>query len=82
MISREELIKQFHRIACEVTEKDIPALKESTNIADLGIDSLAVLEIVGTMEREFKVRIPDDQLVGLSTVAQLLDVVQKRIGAA
>jgi acyl carrier protein len=50
-------------------------------IADLGIDSLAMLEIVGAMEREFKVQIPDDQLVGLQTIDDLISLLQKRLSA-
>lgn len=79
MIAREELFNSFRKIASEVAEKDIPSLTDKTVIADLGIDSLAMLEIVGSMEREFKIRIPDDQLVGIQTVAQLVDLVQKRL---
>lgn len=78
MIARDELLNTFRRIASEVAEKEIPLPTETTPISDLGIDSLGMLEIVGSMEREFQIQIPDDQLVGISTVAQLVDLVQKR----
>ena len=48
-------------------------------IADLGIDSLAMLELVGTMERQLRIRVPDEQLVGLQTVRQLLELVERRM---
>ena len=80
MIARDELLNTFRRIASEVAEKEIPVTTETTAISDLGIDSLGMLEIVGSMEREFKIQIPDDQLVGISTVAQLVDLVQRRTG--
>jgi acyl carrier protein len=79
MIARDELLVRFRHIASEVAERDVAFPAEGTAIADLGIDSLAMLEIVGAMEREFKVQIPDDQLVGITTVAQLVDLVQKRL---
>lgn len=82
MSSREELVARFHQIAKDVTEREIPLMSENTVISDLGIDSLAMLEIVGEMERAFKIRIPDDQLVGISTVAQLVELVHKRLPAA
>ena len=81
MKTREELMDGFRKIASEVAEKEIPLPTETTPISDLGIDSLGMLEIVGSMEREFKIQIPDDQLVGISTVAQLVDLVQKRTSA-
>ncbi|MBC7174096.1 MAG: acyl carrier protein, partial [Polyangiaceae bacterium] len=48
---------------------------------DMGVDSLAMLEVVGEMERELQIQIPDDQLVGIETVQQLLDLVEKRATA-
>ena len=48
----------------------------------MGVDSLAMLEVVGEMERSLSIQIPDDSLVGIETVAQLLDVVEKRIDPA
>lgn len=80
MIARDELITTFRRIASEVAEKEIPLPSETTPISDLGLDSLHLLEVVGSMEREYKIQIPDDQLVGISTVAQLVDIVQQRTG--
>ncbi|MFO0601963.1 MAG: acyl carrier protein [Polyangiales bacterium] len=80
MIARDELLQKFRQIATEVAEREIPAFQESARISDLGIDSLGMLEIIGGMEREFKIRIPDDQLVGIQTVGQLVDLVQKRMG--
>lgn len=78
-IKRAELIELFKRQATEIAEKDFSALTEDSVIADMGVDSLAMLEVVGEMERELQIQIPDDQLVGIETVAQLLDLVEKRI---
>jgi acyl carrier protein len=81
MITKEQMITTFQKIASEVAEREFPQLKGETVIADLGIDSLAMLEIVGAMEREFKVQIPDDQLVGLQTVNDLVGLLQRRLSA-
>ncbi len=79
-IARDELLKQFQRIATEVAERDITIASETARISDLGLDSLNTLEVIGSLERELKIRIPDDQLVGIQTVGQLVDLVQKRLG--
>lgn len=78
MSSKEEMISVFQRVANEVAERQLPALQGSTVIADLGIDSLQTLEIVAAMEREFQVQIPDDQLVGINTVDDLVALIHKR----
>jgi acyl carrier protein len=79
MISREELLQRFKAIASKVAEREVALTSADTAIADLGLDSLNLLEIIGEMEKELRVRIPDDQLVGITTVAQLVDLVYKRL---
>jgi acyl carrier protein len=80
-MDRALLLEMFRAKATEVAEKDFSALLEESVIADMGVDSLAMLEVVGEMERELKVQIPDDQLVGIETVKQLLDLVERRAKA-
>ena len=81
-MNREKLLELFQKMAGEVAEKDLSGLQEKSVIADIGVDSLAMLEIIGEMERELSVQIPDDELVGIETVQQLLDLVEKRVAAA
>jgi acyl carrier protein len=78
-MQRPQLIKLFRDLASEIAEKDLSFVQEDSAIADLGIDSLAMLELVGTMERELRIRVPDEQLVGLETVRQLLELVERRL---
>lgn len=80
-MDRPELLKTFQRMATEIAEKDFGHVTEEHVIADLGIDSLGMLELVGSMERELKIAVPDEQLVGIQTVRQLLDLVEKRAKA-
>jgi acyl carrier protein len=81
-MQRPQLIKLFRDLASEIAEKDLSFLQEDNSISDMGIDSLAMLELVGTMERELRIRVPDDKLVGLITVRQLLELVEGRITQA
>ncbi len=80
-MTRAELLQQFKTTAGEIAEKDFTRLGEDGVIADLGIDSLGLLEIIGSLERDLDIRVPDDQLVGIQTVKQLLDLVEKRLVA-
>lgn len=81
-MGRAELIEMFRRLATEIAERDFSHVQESDAIADLGIDSLAMLELVGTMERELSIQVPDEMLVGLETVSQLLELVERRLQKA
>ena len=79
LMQRPQLIKLFRDLASEIAEKDLSFLQEEHSISDLGIDSLAMLELVGSMERELRIRVPDESLVGLQTVRQLLELVEGRM---
>ena len=81
-MERTKLFATFRSKAEEIAEKSFTNVTEETVIANMGVDSLAMLELVGEMERELNVRIPDDRLVGIQTVRQLLDVIESRTAAA
>lgn len=76
--NRTELLDVFRVTATEVAEKDFHAVAESMSIAELGIDSLGMLEIIGSLERELQIQIPDESLAGIETVQDLLDAVESR----
>ncbi|HVZ32767.1 MAG TPA: acyl carrier protein [Polyangiaceae bacterium] len=72
----QTLLQLFRDLAGEIAERDFSFVQEDQAIAELGIDSLAMLELVGTLERQLSVRVPDEKLVGLGTVRELLELVE------
>lgn len=78
-MQRSELLEKFKAAASEIAEKDFDDLQETSVIVDLGLDSLVVLEVIGELEQAFDVRIPDDKLVGIQTVSQLLDIIEEQL---
>ncbi|QQR91420.1 MAG: acyl carrier protein [Myxococcales bacterium] len=78
-MERADLLKLFQKWATEIAEKDFSNIKEESVISDLGIDSLGMLELIGCLERELKIQIPDEKLVGIQTVKQLLELVDERV---
>lgn len=76
--SRAELLTMFQKTATEVVEREFKNISEKTVISELGIDSLGMLEIVGSMERQLKVQLPDEALAGIQTVADLINLVEKK----
>jgi len=47
---------------------------------DLGLDSMAVIELLYRIEEAFDLQIPDQDLVGLTTVGHVVSYVEKRVG--
>jgi acyl carrier protein len=77
--SRDDLLAMFRESATEVVEKDFHHVLESSVISELAIDSLGMLEIIGSLERQLRIQIPDEMLAGVHTIRDLLDVVEERI---
>ena len=78
-MTRPELLQIFRSTASEIAEKDLRSVDEAGVIAELGIDSLELLEVIGSLERDLDIRVPDDQLVGIQTVGQLLNLVAAKL---
>ena len=66
--TREGLLALFREIATEVVERDFHHVVESSVITELTIDSLGMLEIIGSMERQLKIQIPDEMLSGVTSL--------------
>ncbi len=49
---------------------------------DLGLDSMAVIELLYRIEETFDLQIPDEDLMGLTNVGQVVTYVEKRLGKA
>ncbi|MGB0680368.1 MAG: acyl carrier protein [Polyangiales bacterium] len=78
-MTRDQLIEQFRATATEIAEKDFSQVQEDTRIAELGIDSLGLLELIGEFERALSIRVQDEELVGIETVAQLLTLMEGKL---
>ncbi len=77
--TREALLAMFCTTATEVVERDFHHVKEAMRIEDLVIDSLGILEIIGSLERQLRIRIPDETFAEMHTIRDLLDVVEARL---
>jgi acyl carrier protein len=47
---------------------------------DLGLDSMAVIELLYRIEEAFDLQIPDQDLVGLTNVGHVVSYIEKRLG--
>lgn len=50
---------------------------DSTNIKDLGIDSLDFVEMVTDFEQKFNIEITDEELMEIKTVGDILELMKK-----
>lgn len=78
-LSRAEIIAAIQQFAHEIAEREYPPFAEQQVIAELGLDSLSTLEMVGMIERELGIMLPTDELHEIHTVGALTDLVQLKL---
>jgi len=61
----------------EVAGKTVSGLRAEQPIAELGLDSIAVMEMVGTLEERLSLHFSDDELTKINTFGDLAALVQK-----
>ncbi len=77
MADRIDVIEMFKQAAFEVDNRRLPNLSADTVIGSLGMDSVAVMELVSWFEEKLGVRIPDEELSKIRTVRDLRDTIAR-----
>lgn len=74
-LTREQIIERLCRLAAAEAGVNAAEISADTDFfADLGFDSLAIVEYIMKLEDEFEVEIPDEKAQTVKTVAQAADV--------
>jgi acyl carrier protein len=79
---RSEIIQAIQQYAHEIAEREYPPFLEAQVIAELGLDSLSTLEMVGMLERELQIFLPTDELTDIRTIGQLTDLIEHKLNGA
>lgn len=79
MTEKKNLLEMFKVVAARVDKREFPNVDGKSVITELGIDSLSMMQIVGEMESELGIMIPDEDLVELVTVGDLVKKIETRL---
>ncbi|MCL2626129.1 MAG: acyl carrier protein [Cystobacterineae bacterium] len=77
MGNNNNIVALFAKAAFEVNGKSFNNLTPSTVIASLGMDSVAIMELVGFLEEQLGLRLPDEDLALVQTLADLEALIQR-----
>lgn len=66
-------------ILTDITERELGEITEDTELAaDLGLNSLDVMEAVVAFEEEFQIEIPDEAIAEMATVGDIVRYIKER----
>lgn len=75
MIAREAIKEQVVAVIADKLNIDKSKITEQSTLAELGADSLDLVEIIMRMEEKFDVEINDEQAEKLCNVGQVIDYI-------
>ena len=80
MAKTTEVSDKIIQALADYLKRDATSIQSSHHLRDdLGLDSMAVIEMLYRIEEVFNLQIPDQDLVGLTTVGQVIAYVQGRV---
>jgi len=83
MPSESDIALRVRSALAEYLKRDVKTIKSGDTLRDdLGLDSLATIELVYQIEEAFDLEIPDNDLPGLVTVANVTAYIEGKVGHA
>ena len=81
-MERDEALGVLREVAGEVWSVEPDSVTESARCKeDLDADSLDLVEMVMGLEERFDISVPEEDLEGVTTVGQAVDLVLAKVGA-
>jgi len=78
---RDQILTAVREAAVEVLDCDAQEVTLDANLSEtLDADSIDVIEIASSLERQFGVAIEDHEVYDLTTVGELVDLVERKKG--
>ncbi len=72
------MFEKIRDLLAEQLDFDVDRITPDTDIQnDIGADSLDMVEFIATLEDELKISIPQNELTNVTTVGQLVEVIEK-----
>jgi acyl carrier protein len=81
-MERDKALGVLREVAVEVLSVEPDQVTEDARFKeDLDADSLDLVEMVMGLEERFDISVPEEDLEGVTTVGQALDLVLSKVGA-
>lgn len=77
-IDTKKLENELKAIIAEIVEIEPEKITPEANfVEDLGMDSMMALEILASLEKKYKLRIPEENLTKVTSLNKTIEIVKK-----
>ena len=71
---------EIKKLVADIAEKTPEEIKDDATFSeDLGIDSMMALEIVASIEKKYKIMIPENEIPNIRSLQNVYDLVEKLV---
>lgn len=75
-VSTQNLEQELRGLIAQIVEIDAARITtDASFVEDLGMDSMMALEILASIEKKYKLRIPEDNLTKITNLRQVIGLV-------
>ncbi|OGW82839.1 MAG: hypothetical protein A2987_02000 [Omnitrophica bacterium RIFCSPLOWO2_01_FULL_45_10] len=76
--AKETLEKEIRSLVAEILEVDEEKITpEARFVEELGMDSMMALEILASVEKKYKIRIPEEYLTKVTTLNSMVEIARE-----
>ncbi len=79
-MTNEELLETVRKTLGAYTEVSADRIQPEVPLSDLGVDSLTAVGLVADLEAAFGITIPDDEVLAVRTVGDVLERLRAQLG--
>ena len=79
-IDKDMLKNDLKKLIAEIVEVEPDRITPKANfVEDLGMDSMMALEILASIEKKYRLRIPEENLTKITSLDEVMELVDKTI---
>ena len=77
----QDIKQQIKQIVSTITEIPLKDLKDDADFTrDLGIDSMMALEIVASIEKKYRITIPEEKIPEVTSLGKIYRFLEENLG--
>jgi 8-amino-7-oxononanoate synthase len=77
----QDLISVLRAAVFDVNLKELGDVNATTRISELGLDSVAIMELMGVLEENLSIQIADKEVAALKNIGDLLNLIRSKLPA-
>jgi 8-amino-7-oxononanoate synthase len=74
----QDLLQMLKAAVYDVNLKELGSITAATSISELGMDSVAMMELIGVLEENLSIQIKDEDVAALKSIGDLFALIQNR----